>query len=395
MDANLSAAALKDYLITCRRKLHQIPELHFALTETTKFVTSELDKLSIPYRIVENGGIVALIGGKTGRKTFLLRADMDALPLCEESGENFASTNGCMHACGHDLHTAMLLGAARVLKARESELCGTVKLVFQSNEEGIAGMEILIANGVMESPTVGAALALHVFPGCSMAAGTYSCLPGPANSYVSEYRIEIRGKGSHGATPYKGIDPINVGIHIYNALLAMVAKEIDAREIAVISNGYFLGGSPEAYNIIPSTAVMGGGIRTLNNQIAAYIKKRLKEIAEATAATFQAECVVTFPATAPACVNDPLLDNLVNQCADELGMVNLKRSPQLSSDDFSHVSVRVPSCYIWLGAGGPEEVYAGGVLHDPHVRFNENAMPYGVELMVHTAMRWLKENENR
>ena len=122
------------------------------------------------------------------------------------------------------------------------------------------------------------------------------------------------------------------------------------------------------------------------------MKNRLKEIAEATAVAFQAECTVTFPAAAPACINDPSLGDLVDRCAGELGMINLKRPPQLSSDDFSHVSVRVPSCYVWLGAGGAEDIYAGGVLHDPHVRFNEGAMPYGVELMVRTAVRWLEEN---
>ena len=393
MDMPVSATKSMDYLVSCRRTLHQIPELHFDLPETSAFVAAQLEQMDIPYYTVENGGIVALIGEKQPGKTFLLRADMDALPLSEQSGEPFSSTNGRMHACGHDLHTAMLLGAARLLKEREEQLPGKIKLVFQSNEEGIAGMEVLIANGVMDNPAVDAALALHVFPGHKMAAGTYSCLPGPANSSVSEYRIEIKGKGAHGATPYKGIDPINVGIHIYNALLAMVAKEVDAREVAVLSNGYFLGGSPVAYNIIPTTAVMGGGIRTLNNKVAEYVKVRLKEIAEATAVAFQAECTVTFPAAAPACINDAGMSQLVDRCAEELGMVNLKRSPQLSSDDFSHVSVRVPSCYIWLGAGGPEEIYAGGVLHDPHVRFNENAMPFGVELMVSTALRWLSENQ--
>lgn len=392
MDMPVSASKSIDYLVSCRRTLHQIPELHFELPETSAFVAAQLEQMDIPYYTVENGGIVALIGKKQPGKTFLLRADMDALPLPEQSGEPFSSTNGRMHACGHDLHTAMLLCAAKLLKEREEHLPGKIKLVFQSNEEGIAGMEVLIANGVMDNPAVDAALALHVFPGNEMAAGTYSCLPGPANSSVSEYRIEIKGKGTHGATPYKGIDPINVGIHIYNALLAMVAKEVDAREVAALSNGYFLGGSPVAYNIIPTTAVMGGGIRTLNNKVAEYVKVRLKEISEATAAAFQAECTVTFPAAAPACINDAGMSQLVDRCAEELGMVNLKRSPQLSSDDFSHVSVRVPSCYIWLGAGGPEEIYAGGVLHDPHVRFNENAMPFGVELMVSTALHWLSEN---
>ena len=211
---------------------------------------------------MENGGIVARIRGKEGKNAFLLRADMDALPLLEQSGESFASTNGRMHACGHDIHTAMLLGAARLLKEREESLPGTVLLVFQSNEEGIAGMQVLLDHGLLDKDHVGAALALHVLPGHGMDAGTYSCLPGPANASVDEYRIEIRGKGTHGAMPYKGVDPINVGIHICNALAAMMTKEVDGRQVTVLSNGYFNSGSPLAYNIIPNTALVGGGLRT-------------------------------------------------------------------------------------------------------------------------------------
>lgn len=383
---------LYDYLVSCRRALHQIPELHFELPETTAFVAAQLDAMEIPYEVIENGGIVALIGKKDAEKTFLLRADMDALPLHEESGEPFASHNGRMHACGHDLHTSMLLGAARELKKREKTLPGAVKLVFQSNEEGIAGMEVLIRHGLMENPKVSAALALHVFPGSQMPTGTYSNLPGPANSSVDEYKIEIHGKGAHGAMPYKGIDPINVGVHIYTALLAMMAKEIDARETAVLSNGYFLGGNPVSYNIIPASAVMGGGIRTLSNDIAAYIKERLKDIAESTAGAFQAGCTVTFPASAPACINHPEICDLVDRCAAELQMENLKRPPQLSSDDFSHVAVRVPSGYIWLGAGSTEPEYADGVLHDPRVRFHEKALYYGTNLMLRAATTWLEEH---
>lgn len=383
---------LMDYLVSCRRALHQIPELHFDLPQTTAFVSAQLDALGIPYTVIENGGIVALVGRADAKRTFLLRADMDALPLQEESGETFASQNGRMHACGHDLHTAMLLGAARELKKREALLPGAVKLVFQSNEEGIAGMEVLIQHGLMEGPHVDAALALHVFPGSCMPVGTYSSLPGPANASVNEYQIEIYGKGTHGATPDKGIDPINVGMHIYSALLAMMNREIDARETVVLSNGYFLGGTQVSYNVIPASAIMGGGIRTIQNGAAEYIKRRVQEIAASVAGMFHAECVVTFPASAKACVNHPEICELVDRCAGGLAMKNLKRPPQMSSDDFSHVSERVPSAYIWLGAGGSEPPYANGVLHDPRVRFHEDALLCGAELMIAATETWLREH---
>lgn len=394
MDTKVSADALKDYLISCRRTLHQMPELHFDLPQTTAFVTAQLRELSIPYQIIENGGIVARICGKRSDRAFLLRADMDALPLAEQSGETFASTNGCMHACGHDLHTTMLLGAARLLKEREDSLPGAVILVFQSNEEGIAGMEVLINHGLLEDNAVGAALALHVMPGQGMDTGTYSCLPGAANASVDEFRIEIRGKGTHGAMPYKGVDPINVGIHICNALAAIMTKEVDGRQVTVLSNGYFQSGSPLAYNIIPNTALVGGGLRTLDNQVADYVKVRMGKVAEAISTAFQAECTVTFPAHAPACINDAEVAQLVNRCAAGLGMVNHQSPPQLSSDDFSHISVRIPSCYVWLGAGGSDEIYSGGVLHDPRVRFNEDAMPFGAALMAETALRWLEAHQD-
>lgn len=384
---------LADYLVSCRRDLHQIPELHNDLPQTTAYVIKHLDELQVPYTVIKNGGIVAMVGNPQKGKTFLLRGDMDALPLNEESGEPFSSCNGHMHACGHDLHTAMLLGAAKLLKEQEKNLPGAVKLVFQYDEEGLTGMKTLVEHGVLESPHVGGALAIHVFPGSTMVPGTYSCLPGPANSSVTEYRIEITGRGSHGATPFKGIDPINVGVQIYNMLLALVPKEVDGRDTAVISNGYFCAGTPTAYNIVPSSVVMGGGIRTLDNTTAAYIRKRIEEIAACAAAAFHATCKVTFPASAPSCVNDQEVCRCVDEAGESLGMENLKMLPHLSSDDFSHVSVCVPSCYIWMGAGGTDEQHAGGVLHDPKVRFSEDALTYGTGLLVGTAVNWLNRQK--
>lgn len=386
-----SAEELSEYLVTCRRRLHQIPETHFELPRTMDFIASQLDEMNIPYRVVTNGGIIGLLGSPGNGHTFLLRADMDALPMEENSGEPFASQNGNMHACGHDFHMAMLLGAARLLKTREAQLPGAVKLVFQSNEEGIAGMKVLLENDLLASPQVDAAMAVHVLPG-EFEVGTYTCLEGPASSSVTEYKIEIFGKGTHGATPHKGVDPINIGVHIYTALMAMLTKETDARETALVSNGYFRGGTPEAYNVIPAKAVMGGGIRTFNNEVAEYIKARLVEIAEKTADAFHAECRVSFPASAPASVNDGSVTQCVNQCAAACGLSNLRRRPQVVSDDFSYVSVRVPSCYVWLGAGADDKNHTGGVLHDPRVRFNEKALPLGAALMADTAMSWLNNN---
>lgn len=384
-----SAKALQDYVVTCRHALHQIPELRSDLPQTVAYVTARLREMEIPFEIIENGGIVAEIG--SGSHTFLLRADMDALPVKEESGETFASTNGNMHACGHDLHTAMLLGAAKLLKAREATLPGRVRLVFQSNEEDMVGMHMLLQKGLLADGTVGGALALHVLPGAGMDAGTYSCRAGAANTAVDKFHIDVHGVGVHGAMQYKGHDPINAGIQIYNALANMIAREIDVRAGAILSTCYFIGGSRATYNVIPDSASLGGSIRSFDSSIAEYVKNRISEISRDVASAFHTEAVISFPFSSPACCNEKNLSDLVNCVAADCGMENRELTPQLVSDDFSYLSQQVPSCYVWLGVSGSEEKFSRGCLHSPNICFNDEALSYGVALLAGTALRWLEQ----
>lgn len=389
MDYRLLAEDMKDYLVACRRSLHIIPELRCDLPQTVAFVKNELDKQNISCQVVEGGGIVATLNFSSEGPAFLLRADMDALPLTELSGETFASTNGKMHACGHDMHTAMLLGAVKMLKANGAKLRGKVKIVFQMDEEGATGMATLLKNGLLENPRVEAAMALHVLPG-DLPVGKYICHPGCICAGVNTYRIEIQGKGSHGAMPHLGVDPINVAAHIYLSLQELVARELPASEPVVVTTGYIQAG--QVPNVIPERAVMGGTIRFINRETALAIRERINIISSSLAKAFGASCKVTFPTEHPPCINDEALAGLVEESAAELGLENENWPPIMVSEDFSLLAERVPSSLVWLGAGGLEPEYAPGVLHDSHTRFNEAVLPLGAALLAETATCWLMNN---
>lgn len=388
MDYSQKAQAMTPYMVDCRRFLHQTPELSTDLPKTIEFVCHELESMGISYRVVPEGGIIGSIG-KTDGNVFLLRADMDALPVQEQSAESFCSKNGNMHACGHDIHTSMLLGAAKLLKEQESRLEGGVKLVFQCDEEGTTGMATLIENGVLKDPVVNAGMALHVLPG-ELYAGQYFCASGPVSSAVDRFKITIIGKGAHGATPQKGIDPINVAAHICLALQTIISREICASDTALLSNGFLQAGS--AFNVIPSTATLGGTVRSFSPDVGEFIKKRIVEISEHTSKAFNATCQVEFPNSAPSCINDKDVTALVQKCGASVGLSNINLRIPTVSEDFSLLSQQIPCCFVWIGAGGASEKYKGGVLHDEKVCFNEAVMPFGAALLASSATAWLAEH---
>ena len=243
----MDRSLLKKELVELRHALHKIPELRGNFPETTKVVAGELEKLGIPYEIVEESGIFAILG--QGEKTILLRADMDALPIQEESGEDFASTNGNMHACGHDLHTTMLLGAGKILKEREEELKNRVMLFFEYDEETGSGINKVLDSGILKRLNIDAVMGFHCLPGEGMKPGTYVCHPGPANSAYAGFDIKVIGKTAHGANPYQGKNPINGCVQIFNAISNLVPFEVDARRCAVVSLCYLTGGDPSVSNI--------------------------------------------------------------------------------------------------------------------------------------------------
>ena len=391
------ANSLKDIIIQHRRHLHQNPETGFQLTKTKEYVKEELIKMG--YEPIDCGkmGLYALAGKKEG-KTFLIRADMDALPMKEETQLDFKSTNNNMHACGHDMHTAMLLGAAQLLKNHENEINGTVKLMFQPAEEIFEGSLDMIENGILENPKVDAALMIHVSSAVLLpTGGAVICSPGITAPGADLFEITVQGKGCHGSMPQLGIDPINIASHIVINLQEIIAREVAMADSVALTIGSIHGGS--APNIIPDSVSITGSLRTFDEEIRAHIKQRIIDICENTAKTFQASAKVKYTSGCPAFDNDKNLSQLVTQYTTELladkalSMADLSgASKSAGSEDFAYISQKVPAIMISLGAGNTNDGYKYP-LHHPSVEFDEDALPIGTAIHTYNAIKWLEENK--
>lgn len=391
------AKALQEEIRSHRLWLHAHAETGFDLVETKPYVKSALEAMG--YAVAECGraGLVTTVG-KPGGKVFLLRADMDALPIVEEADVDFASTNGRMHACGHDMHTAMLLGAAKLLKAHEKELPGMVKLMFQPAEEIFEGGRDMIEAGVLEDPKPDAAMMIHVTAGMPIPAGTVivsaSGVSAPAADY---FTIKVQGKGCHGSAPHNGIDPLTAAAHILIALQEIHARELSASDEAVLTFGTFHAG--EVGNVIPDTVTMGGTIRTYDEKTRSYLKERMTDIAKGVASAFRASAEVTFGSGCPTLVNDKELSNKVaGYLKDLLGPYGAFTTAELSggkpsrgggSEDFAYVSQEVPSLMLALAAGEPAKGYPFPQ-HHPKVKFDESVLSTGTAVFVYTAFEYLR-----
>lgn len=387
------AKLLKDDLISYRRAIHRNPEVGSELPKTKTYVINKLKEFGYDPEEICESGIVATIEGPKPGKTFLLRADMDALPMSEETECDFKSTNGCMHSCGHDMHTAMLLGAARLLKENQQQIEGTVKIVFQPDEEGFTGAKKMIKAGVLTNPKVDAAMAMHVHSGTP--SNVVLCGLGTSMAGCNRFRIVVKGTGCHGAMPELGVDPINIASHIYISLLEITSREISATESAVITIGKFTGG--DAPNIIPKEIIMEGTIRSLNKEIGEFIFNRMNEIVTSTAKMFRGEAELIELSSVPLLSND---NNLAHEITDYIkdlvgeNSVILFNSGGMGSEDFASYSYEVPSLYVMLGAGTKEEndLY-GKPMHNPKVVFNEEILPTGAAMHAYSAIMWLKNNK--
>ena len=398
------AEALREQILSQRRWLHQNAETGFDLRTTHSFVKKELEDMGYQPEDCGRAGIVALAGGKKPGKVFLLRADMDGLPIQEESGVEFACRSGNMHACGHDLHTAMLLGAAKLLKDHEEEICGTVKLMFQPAEEIFEGSHDMIEAGLLKNPKVDAALMIHVMAGMPFPAGTVMVsAPGvsaPAADYVE---IKVRGKGCHGSMPNTGIDPLTAAAHILIGLQELHSRELAMDDRAVLTIGTMNAGT--AANVIPDSVTMGGSIRTFDEETRSMLKKRMAEIAAGIAQAFRTEAEVTFGSGCPTLVNDPELSACCEVYVKELlgrgkafSVAELNAmsgggssSKSAGSEDFAYVSQEVPSIMLALASGQPEKGY-GYPQHHPMVKFDEDALAGGSAVYAYTALRWLEDH---
>lgn len=391
------AKEIENEIVENQRYLHQNAEVGFELSETTQFVKNELEKIGCDVEPCGKNGLVALIGKREG-KTFLLRADMDALPIKEEAEGYFACKNGNMHACGHDYHTAMLLGAARLLKNHENEIKGTVKLMFQPAEEILSGAKNMIENGVLENPKPDGALMLHVMAGLPLRTGTIVVAKGVSAPAADYFTINIQGKGCHGSTPQQGVDALNIGAHILIALQEINARELGVSDEATLTIGKMTGGTTG--NVIADKAVLEGTLRAYDEEIRSHIKKRVCEITQGIADTFRGKGTADFGNGCPPLKNDRTLSGeieryLTDAFGEDLVLNTEKMGGRTSksggSEDFSYISQKVPSLMLALAAGNSEEGYIYPQ-HHPKVRFDESVLPIGSAVLAHSAFSWLENH---
>lgn len=394
------AESLQDELIDIRRELHRHPEVGFDLPNTKALVKQKLEEFG--YQPVELGkaGLIALAGGKTHGKTILLRADMDALPILEEADVDYRSENdGKMHGCGHDMHTAMLLGAAKLLKAREGEIQGTVKLEFQPAEEIFQGSPDMLKSGLLENPHVAAAVMIHVTAGMPLPSGTVMVSGGGISSTSCEqYHITVKGKGGHGSTPHEAIDPITAAAHIHIALQEINSRELDGNQFGIFTTGRFEAGKTS--NVIPDTAEMWGTIRTTDseNETGKLIKTRMEQICRGIGTAFRCETEVEFYDYCPCMVIEPELaadtlrymKELFGERAIDLSVVSGGKAGG-GSEDFAFVSHCVPTVSIFLTAGSSKDGYLYSQ-HHPKVRFDDSVLYRGSAAYACTALNWLNEH---
>lgn len=384
------ALAIKKEIIENRRTVHQFAEIEFDLPQTTAFVMQQLTSYGLHPEIKGKSGVTCTLG--QGTKTILLRADMDALPIAETSDLPFAANNGNSHSCGHDTHTAMLLGAAKLLKDREESLPGKVKLMFQPAEEILAGASAMIDDGILENPKVDAALAIHIMTGIEEAdSGNIYCKESTIAYSADAIRISVTGLEAHGTMPYKGIDAITIAAHITIALQNIVSKEIAVRDQAVVMVGKITGGT--AVNILAGTAVLDVSTRAVSEETRAFLKTRIVEISQNIAKTFRGEAKVEFLYGMPPLVNDTALcGELKAYCTELLGESKVKEMPYFNgSEDFCRISEQIPAMLMTLGVGSVQEGYERGI-HHPSMRINEDVLPTGSAVYAHCAVRWLENN---
>jgi IAA-amino acid hydrolase len=384
------AVSLRDWTVDIRRRLHQHPELCYQEFRTSQLVRDELDGLGIDYRYpVAETGVVATVGNGDG-PCVALRADMDALPIEEEADVPFRShTAGKMHACGHDCHTAMLLTAARLLKSREAEIHGTVKLLFQPAEEGGAGGLRMCQENALADPPVERIFGLHVWP--FVPTGTLCGRPGTFLASAGMFRIEVTGKGGHAAMPHLAIDPVVTAAKVVCELQSIVSRELDPLEAGIISVTTIHGG--EAFNVIPPAVVIQGTLRSLTSTGMAFLSERIREIATHIAQANRCEATVDFPGnTYPPTVNDTHCWELAQEIGRDLLGPNavLEVPPVMGGEDFAYYTERLPGGMFGLGVRN-EQQGATYSVHHPKFKVDEAALPIGAALHVAFAFRSLEE----
>ncbi|OZV11458.1 N-acyl-L-amino acid amidohydrolase [Tissierella sp. P1] len=385
---------IEEDIINWRRELHQIPEIGLDLPKTAKFIMDELDNMNIEYHTLVNGNaIVGLIKGKEEGKTIGLRADTDALPVKEKTGLEFASNNGCMHACGHDGHTAILLGVAKVLNENKDKFKGNIKLLFQPGEEYPGGAKPMIEEGALENPKVDAVMGLHLGNlGKEIPKGKIGVSYGIMMAAVDVMYIKINGKGSHGAYPHQSIDPIVTASEIVLALQTIISREVDPVEPAVVSVTRIDGGFN--HNIIPDSVEIQGTIRTVNEETRQRISRRIEEIVKGVTLAHGASYEIDYEFCYPALINSEEFTKGFVESAKKIipeeDIVEMK-SPVMGAEDMSFFLQRVPGTFFYLSnmAEIDGEFHPH---HNPKFDIDEGQMWKGAALIIQNTIDWLNKN---
>lgn len=379
------AEKIKDELIEIRRTLHKTPETDFEEVKTSAYIQKKLTEYGIMFEIKAVTGISALIKGEKPGKTVLLRADMDGLPIKDESGfEVQSERDGYMHACGHDVHAACLLGAAKILNDMKSEINGNVRLIFQPAEEGNGGALPMINEGIMDNPAVDGAFALHVEP--LEKTGNIQIKNGSIMASPDDFEIIIRGVGGHGAYPEKCVNPLSVSSAILEKYHTL-SKDYGLPCVVTICS--VNGGS--CRNAVPDTAVMTGTARSLDPVTRKELVELLERIANDTAEDMGATVIFNFNVLFPPVVNNDKMNEIVVKSAQKLGLgVTELTKASMAGDDFAYFCERVPSSYFKLGVGN-SDIGAVYPIHSPKFMVDENALPIGTAIMVQSAIEFLND----
>jgi amidohydrolase len=383
------ASGLKQTIVDLRREFHQHPELALQEFNTAKKVEKVLKEFGIETRMVVNGtGVVGKLKGSKPGKTIALRADIDALPIQEESDVSYKSKNpGVMHACGHDAHAAMLLGAASILCGMRKVLSGTVCFIFQPAEETGEGAKKMVEEGAIDG--VDGIIALHV--NSSLDSGTLGYYRGPIMAAGDFFDVKITGKGGHGGMPHLAIDPIIIAANAISALQTIVSREIDPIESAVVSICKMEAGG-KAYNIIPDSATFGGTIRSHNPELREYLPRRMREILDGVVLAMRGHYEFHLTERFPVTINDDRMTSFVAKIArDVLGEDRVfEMKPLMGSEDFSYYLQKVPGSFVFFGtkSAGKRAIYPH---HHPRFDIDEDVLPTGAALYAAIALEFLRK----
>ncbi len=387
IDFQQEATGLYDEMVRVRRDLHRHPELGFQESRTAALVAETLTGLGLEVQTsVGQTGVVALLEGARPGPTVLLRFDMDALPIQEESDHDYVSLNpGVMHACGHDGHVAMGLGLARIFAAHQERMAGALKFLFQPAEEGLGGALAVMASGALENPRPDVALAMHLWSPVNL--GQARVVEGPAMASSSVFTITVEGRGGHGAAPHLATDPILAAAQIVVALQSIVSRNVNPHDSVVVSIGEFSSGT--TFNVIPERAVLKGTVRSYNTSSHRMVYRRILEMATHVATAYGCRASMETVAIVAAVNNAPEPTAMVRAAAEHvLGAANILEHRTMAAEDMGFILEEVPGCYFFVGCsnGNPATHYPH---HHPRFDFDERAMVNGVAIMAEAAARYL------